>query len=213
MQQAMVMPLSSDVDGKVWMNSVGIPGVHRMELATQKFETFAPYADFPKGQEHSVYGIKADSQNNLYFMDFSADLVGRIDAKTGKYSFFKTPTPNSNPRRGYIDPQDRLWFTEYRANKLAMFDTKTEKFTEWEVPTPYSFPYDVLPDRNGELWTAGMSNDRVVRLDPKTGKATEYQLPRFTNVRRVWVDNSTTPVTFWVGGNHSASIVKVEPLD
>jgi streptogramin lyase len=213
MQQAMVMPLSSDVDGKVWMNSVGIPGVHRMELATQKFETFAPFADFPKGQEHSVYGIKADSQNNLYFMDFSADLVGRIDAKTGKYSFFKTPTPNSNPRRGYIDPQDRLWFTEYRANKLAMFDTKTEKFTEWEVPTPYSFPYDVLPDRNGELWTAGMSNDRVVRLDPKTGKATEYQLPRFTNVRRVWVDNSTTPVTFWVGGNHSASIVKVEPLD
>src|SRR5262245_44090773 len=212
-QQAMVMPSSHHVDGKVWMNSVGIPGVHRMELATLKFETFAPFRDFPKGQEHSVYGIKADSQNNLYFMDFSADLVGRIDAKTGKYSFFKTPTPNSNPRRGYMDPQDRLWFTEYRANKLAMFDTKTEKFTEWELPTPYTFPYDVIPDKNGELWTAGMSNDRVVRLDPKTGQATEYQLPRFTNVRRVWVDNSTTPVTFWVGGNHSASIVKVEPLD
>jgi len=212
MQQAMVMPTSSQVDGKVWMNSVGIPGVHRMELATMKFETFAPYKDFPKGQEHSVYGIKADSQNNLFFMDFSADLVGKIDAKTGKYSFFKTPTPNSNPRRGYIDPQDRLWFTEYRANKLAVLDTKTEKFTEWELPTPYSFPYDVLPDRNGELWTAGMSNDRVVRLDPKTGQAVEYQLPRFTNVRRV-IDNSTTPVTFWVGGNHSASIVKVEPLD
>jgi len=212
-QQAMVMPTSYQVDGKVWMNSVGIPGVHRMELATQKFETFAPFADFPKGQEHSVYGIKADSQNNLYFMDFSADLIGRIDAKTGKYTFFKTPTPNSNPRRGYIDPQDRLWFTEYRANKLAMFDTKTEKFTEWELPTAYTFPYDVIPDKNGELWTAGMSNDRVVRLDPKTGQATEYQLPRFTNVRRVWVDNSTTPVTFWVGDNHGASIVKVEPLD
>jgi len=212
-QQAMVMPTSYQVDGKVWMNSVGIPGVHRMELATQKFETFAPFADFPKGQEHSVYGIKADSQNNLYFMDFSADLIGRIDAKTGKYTFFKTPTPNSNPRRGYMDPQDRLWFTEYRANKLAMFDTKTEKFTEWELPTAYTFPYDVIPDKNGELWTAGMSNDRVVRLDPKTGQATEYQLPRFTNVRRVWVDNSTTPVTFWIGNNHGASIVKVEPLD
>jgi hypothetical protein len=35
-QQAMVMPNSSHVDGKVWMNSVGIPGVHRMELATLK---------------------------------------------------------------------------------------------------------------------------------------------------------------------------------
>jgi streptogramin lyase len=58
-----------------------------------------------------------------------------------------------------------------------------------------------------------MSTDRVVRLDPKTGQATEYQLPKSTNVRRVWVDNSTTPVTFWVGSNHGASIVKVEPLD
>jgi virginiamycin B lyase len=212
-QQAMVMPLSADVDGKVWMNSVGIPGVHRMEIATMKFETFAPYQDFPKGQEHSVYGIKADSQNNLFFMDFSADLVGKIDAKSGKISLFKTPTPNSNPRRGYMDAQDRLWFTEYRANRIAMLDTKTEKFTEWALPTAYSYPYDVIPDKNGELWTAGMSTDRVVRLDPKTGQVTEYQLPRTTNVRRVYVDNSTTPVTFWTGSNHGASIVKVEPLD
>jgi virginiamycin B lyase len=212
-QQAMVMPTSMHVDGKIWMNSVGIPGAHRMDLATLKFETFAPYADFPKGQDHSVYGIKADSQNNLYFMDFGADQIGRIDAKTGKYSFYKTPTANSNPRRGWFDPQDRLWFTEYRGDKLAMFDTKTEKFTEWQVPTPYTWPYDVLPDKNGELWTAGMSTDRVVRLDPKTGQATEYQLPKSTNVRRVWIDNSTTPVTFWVGSNHGASIVKVEPLD
>jgi hypothetical protein len=27
------------------------------------------------------------------------------------------------------------------------------------------------------------------------------------------VDNSTTPVTFWVGSNHDHRIVKVEPLD
>jgi imidazolonepropionase-like amidohydrolase len=29
----------------------------------------------------------------------------------------------------------------------------------------------------------------------------------------VFVDNRTTPVTFWVGNNHGASIVKLEPLD
>jgi virginiamycin B lyase len=212
-QQAMVMPWSSDVDGKVWMNSVGIPGVHRVDLASMKFDTFVPYQDLARAQEHSVYGIKADSQNNLFFFDFSADLVGKIDARSGQISLFKTPTPNSNPRRGYMDREDRLWFTEYRANKLAMLDTKTEKFTEWALPTAFTYPYDVMPDKNGELWTAGMSTDRVVRLDPKSGQTTEYQLPRNTNVRRVFVDNSTTPVTFWAGGNHSAEIVKVEPLD
>jgi virginiamycin B lyase len=58
-----------------------------------------------------------------------------------------------------------------------------------------------------------MLNDRVVRLDTKTGDFTEYLLPRSTNIRRVHVDNSTTPVTFWVGSNHGASIIKLEPMD
>ena len=212
-QQAMVMPLSAEVDGKVWMNSVGIPGVHRLELATMKFETFEPFKTMPRGgAERSVYGIKADSKNNLYFMDFGSEYIGRIDARSGQFSFFKTPTANSNPRRGYMDPQDRLWFTEYRVDKLAMFDTRTERFTEWQAPA-YSWPYDVIPDSNGELWTAGMSDDRVTRLDPKSGQTIQYQLPSRTNVRRVWIDNSTATPTLWIGGNHSASIVKVEPLD
>ena len=107
-----------------------------------------------------------------------------------------------------MDPQDRLWFTEYRVDKLAMFDTKSERFTEWQAPA-YSWPYDVIPDRNGELWTAGMSDDRVTRLDPRRGQTIQYQLPSRTNVRRVWIDNSTATPTLWIGGNHSALIVKV----
>jgi streptogramin lyase len=72
---------------------------------------------------------------------------------------------------------------------------------------------DVVLDRNGEAWTGSMSTDRIVRLDPTTGASVEYLLPRETNIRRVFVDNSTSPVTFWVGSNHGASIVKLEPLD
>jgi hypothetical protein len=58
-----------------------------------------------------------------------------------------------------------------------------------------------------------MSGDRVLRLNTETGSSVEYLLPRPTNVRRVFVDNSTTPVTFWVGSNHGASIVKLQALD
>ena len=112
-----------------------------------------------------------------------------------------------------MDPDDRLWFAQYRGNRLAMLDTKTLKFREWTVPTPWSGPYDVTVDKNGEAWTGSMLTDRGSRLDPATGKFVEYLLPRPTNIRRVFVDNSTTPVTFWVGSNHGASIIKLEPLD
>ena len=79
--------------------------------------------------------------------------------------------------------------------------------------SPWTNPYDAVLDKNGEVWTGGMNSDRVVRLNPKTGQVTEYQLPEETNIRRVFVDNSTTPVTFWVGNDHHASVVKLEPLD
>ena len=45
------------------------------------------------------------------------------------------------------------------------------------------------------------------------GVLAEYLLPRFTNILRVFVDSSTTPVTFWMGNNHGASIIKLQPLD
>ena len=112
-----------------------------------------------------------------------------------------------------MDAQGRIWFGLYRGNKIDMFDTKTEKFKEWEMPTAYSSPYDVTIDKNGEVWTGSMLNDRVSRLNPETGKFVEYLLPKTANIRRVFVDNSTNPVTFWVGSNHGASIVKVEPID
>ncbi len=92
-----------------------------------------------------------------------------------------------------MDAQDRVWFGEYRGNKIGMFDTKTETFKEWTMPTPWSEPYDVVVDKNGEAWTGSMINDRIDRLDPKTGQVVEYLLPHETNIRRVFVDNSTTP--------------------
>jgi streptogramin lyase len=56
-----------------------------------------------------------------------------------------------------------------------------------------------------------MWNDRVIRINPKTGTTTAYLLPRTTNIRRVFVDNSTNPVTFWTSNNHGAAIIKLEP--
>src|SRR4029453_4991543 len=94
-----------------------------------------------------------------------------------------------------------------------MLDPKTGKVQEWVVPTPWAQPYVVVTDKNGEAWTGSMMSDRVSRLDPKTGDFVEYLLPKTTNIRRVFVDNSTSPVTFWTGSNHAASIIKLEPLD
>jgi streptogramin lyase len=204
-----VSPGRSYVDGKVWLQDAGTYTVLRLDVSSGKFEVFEPYA-IPRP---NVYDVIPDSRNNGYFLVLGAADVGRIDAKTGKITIFKTPTAGSGPRRGMMDAQDRLWFGENNGDRIGMFDTRTEEFREWAAPTPGAWPYDVTSDKAGNVWTGGEFNDRILRLDPKTGQFVEYLLPRQTNVRRVFVDNRTTPPTFWVGNNHSASIVKLEPLD
>jgi streptogramin lyase len=207
----MVSPQSSAVDGKVWAQNNGFAGIHRLDVASGKLETFEPF----KGMSgpHNIYDVIPDSKNNVYFTDFRQRHIGRIDARTGAIALFEIPTPNSAPRRGSMDAQDRLWFGEYRGDRIGMFDTKREEFKEWPIPPKWSSPYDVVVDRNGEAWTGSMLSDQVTRLNPATGETINYLLPRSTNIRRVFVDNSTTPVSFWAGNNHGASIVKVEPLE
>ncbi len=212
-QVNMVRAESSAVDGKVWSQNNGFASIHRLDLASGKIETIEPFRDAKAGENHNIYDIVPDSQNNLYFTDFAQQQIGRIDAKTLKIAFYQLPTMKSAPRRGMMDAQDRMWFAEYRGNKIAMFDTKAERFTEWQMPLRWAAPYDVTVDKNGEAWTGSMMNDRVTRLDPKTGSFVDYLLPRETNIRRVFVDNSTTPVTFWTGSNHGGAIIKLEPQD
>lgn len=210
---SMLVPTASHVDGKVWLkdDSAGIT-LDRLDPATGKIESIHPYGD-NAGRKHSGYGAAADSHNNLYLLDTVGSTIVKVDAKTGEAKIFPTPTKEAFPRRGHMDSQDRLWFAEFQADQVGMFDTRTEQFHEWSLGSPWFSPYDAVVDKNGEVWAGGMANDRVARVDSKTGKSTEYLMPHETNMRRVFVDNSTTPVTFWVGDDHHHSIFKVEPLD
>ena len=200
-------------DAKVWIKNSAGGHIYRLDLASNRFEDLGSPKDPRTGKRIGTYGIHSDADNNLYLLDFSAGNIVRIDAKSKEPTVYLTPTPNSHPRRGRVDDQGRLWFAEYFGNAIGMLDPQSGKIAEWKVPTPWSSPYDALLDRNGEAWTGSMNTDRVTRLDVKTGRYTEYPLPRPTNIRRVFVDDSKNPGTLWIGSNHGASIVKVEPLD
>ena len=211
-QESLLTPSHWRVDGKVWTNDVRKQSILRLDVASGKYELINPFALTPKGRQHSPYGMVSDAANNLYFMDFGDENVGRIDAKTGAPTIYPTPTPRSRPRRTMMDAQQRVWFAEFATDKVGMFDPAQEKFSEWGVPTPHTYPYDVFLDGTGQLWSGNMASDRVLRLDPQSGKSVEYLLPRQTNIRRIFVDDSTEPVTFWAGNNHGAEIIKLELL-
>jgi len=200
-------------DDKVWIKNSDGGHIYRLDLKSNAFEDLGAPKDPRTGKRIGTYGIHSDTDNNLYLLDFSAGNIVRIDAKTKEPTVYLTPTPNSHPRRGRVDEQGRLWFAEYFGGAIGMLDPETGKIAEWKVPTPWSSPYDAVEDKNGNAWTGSMNTDRVARLDIKSGQYIEYPLPRPTNIRRVFVDDRSNPGTLWIGSNHGASIVKVEPLD
>ncbi|MGB6963617.1 MAG: carboxypeptidase regulatory-like domain-containing protein [Xanthobacteraceae bacterium] len=204
--------LRHDVDGKVWTKSVGTQDIFRLDIASGNWEKFHPTDALPPGRRYGIYQVISDSHNNLWMAEFDDGHLGKLDAKTLQATWYTPPTLHSRMRRLEIDDQDRITIAEYRGNKVAVFDPKTEQFTEYSLP-PYTFPYRAQFDKNGELWSSTMSTDRVVRTDPKSGTSVEYLMPSDTNMRTVALDNSSNPVTFWVGSNHDHSLVKVEPLD
>jgi streptogramin lyase len=211
-QASMVTPTHMNVDGKVWTNNQEDHSSLRLDVKTGQWENLGE-AKNRDGKQISGYGMPTDQANNLYLLEFGGTSIGQRNAKTGEVTIWKTPFAGARPRRGRIDGQNHLWFAEYGGNGIGMFDPGTQKIREWQLPTPWSAPYDVVPAKSGEVWTGSMLNDRVARLDPKTDQIVEYLLPRPTNIRRVFVDESGARPAVWVGSNHGASIVKVEPLD
>ena len=210
-QASMVAPRFSHVDGKVWSNNQETREYYRLDLATGKFENTGKAID-KNGRQISAYGIPTDHDNNMYLLEFGGTSIGRRDAKTLEVEIWRTPFPASRPRRGGIDHQNRLWFAEYHGG-IAMFDPKTKTIKEWMTPTKWDNPYAVVPARNGEAWTGSMHTDLVTRLFPESGDMVQYLLPRTTNIRRVFVEETGPRPVLWVGSNHGASIVRVEPLD
>lgn len=215
-QQSMVMPNNMNVDGEVWTNNQDQHVMLKLDANTGQWQALGPFDDpYHPGRKVSAYGILSDSKNNGYFLDFGpgGQAIVKIDAKTNQMTMFETPTQDSWARRGRVDPQDHMVFAEYGANGVATLNLNTGQFHEYKMPTPWANPYDAFEDKNGTIWAGSMWDDRVDRVDPKTGQVVQYLLPHHTNIRRVFVDNATTPVTLWTGSNHDAGIVKVEPLE
>jgi virginiamycin B lyase len=203
----------ADVDGKLWMDDTENHHMYRLNVSTGEWENKGE-ATSADGKTISGYGIPTDKYNNVYMLEFGNTRIGMLDGKTNVAQIWTTPIVRSRPRRGRFDDQGHLWFAQYGGNAIGMFDPATQEIKEYQLPTPWTDPYDVVPTKGAtEVWTGSMLTDRVVRLTPKTDDIVEYLLPHSTNIRRVFVTETGPRPVLWVGNNHGAAIVRVEPLD
>ena len=215
-------------DGKVWFDDTFNRRMYIVNPTTGQMKGYSLYPGFKwdlendpgasqgNGENHFPYGVAVSSTGIGYWADLGNRNIGELDPETGKTTLYPTPTPASAPRRMNMGAEDQLWFAENNlsSRKIAMFDTKTKQFKEWTDPLVWDTPYDVVCDKAGYAWTGGIPTDYVSRLNPKTGEIVQYLLPSLAvNIRRVSVDNFTSPPSMLIGENHQAKIALIQPLE
>ena len=173
---------------QAWVKNTDRSQVMKLDPVTGVYENLGSFKVPDTGRPIGIYGIYANSQNNVYILEYGNGGIGRIDAKTGAFAFYPTPTPFA--RAGAAASMRRtgcgLPNTAPMALRCSTRGQEDHRMAE-------AVDVGIALRRGGRPATArsgrSTNSDRLGRLDPKTGTWTNYPLPRYSNLRRVFVDD------------------------
>jgi virginiamycin B lyase len=150
----------------------------------------------------------AMSDGSIWWTGQWANVIGRLNPKTGEMKEFPLKTPQTGPHGLTADSDGNIWFTGNSAGLVGRLNPKTGDVTEYKMPDAAARdPHTPLFDKNGMLWFTLQSSNMVGRLNPKTGeiKLATAPTPR-SNPYGMVIDSKGTPWFVQFGVNKLASI-------
>jgi virginiamycin B lyase len=163
--------------------------------------------DTPSPNTHP-HDTEVSPDGALWYTGQYANLLGRLDPKSGKIQEFKLKTPDSGPHGLISDKEGNIWFTANNKAYIGKLNPKTGDVTEYPMPDPAARdPHTPVFDPNGILWFTVQIGNFVGKLDPKTGKVTLKQSPTPRSLPYgLRLDSKGTPWYCEFGSNKVAQI-------
>jgi virginiamycin B lyase len=121
-------------------------------------------APTPGSRPHDPLAAKDGS---LWYTGQLANVLGRLDPKTGEIKEFALKTPHSGPHGLQEDQYGNIWYTGNTGSLIGKLDPKTGAVTEYPTPE-HGDPHTLIFDNSGILWFTMQNANRLGRLDPKT---------------------------------------------
>jgi len=120
----------------------------------------------------------AARDGSLWYSGQMANVLGRVDPKTGKIKEYPLKTAHSGPHGLMEDKDGNIWYTGNTGALIGKLDPKTGAVTEYPMPDPEAKdPHTLVFDQAGILWFTLQNSNRVGRLDPKTGEIKLIAMP------------------------------------
>ena len=140
-------------------DAVIVPGP--VKVSMQAFE-----APTPGSRPHDPMAAKDGS---LWYSGQMADVLGRVDPKTGKIKEYPLKTAHAGPHGLVEDKGGNVWYTGNTGSLIGKLNPKTGDVTEYKTPEPGD-PHTLVFDKGGILWFTMQNANRIGRLDPKPGE-------------------------------------------
>ena len=147
---------------------------------------------------------------SLWYTGQFANLLGRLDPRTGDFREYKLKTPQSGPHGLAEDSQGRIWFTANSKGYIGMLDPKTGDVKEYPLGDPGARdPHTLVFDARGRIFFTVQGGNRIGRLDPATGdvKMVMSKTPR-SRPYGIRVNSKGIPFVVLFGTN---KVARVDP--
>ena len=177
--------------------AVILPGSAKVNIKTWDVPT-------PGSRPHDPL---ATPDGYLWYSGHMANILGRLDTKTGQFKEFHPTVPNSGPHGLVADKLGNIWFTANFKGYIGKLNPETGEFTEYKLPPAAHDPHTPIFDQKGILWFSVQGANMVGRLDPQTGdiKVVTSPTPR-SNPYGFVVTTKGVPVFVEFGAPKVASI-------
>jgi virginiamycin B lyase len=120
----------------------------------------------------------ATADGAIWYTGQMANVLGRLDPKTGQFKEYPLKTPHSGPHGLVEDQAGNIWYTGNTGALIGKLDPKTGAVAEYPLPDPAAKdPHTLIFDAGGTLWFTVQNANRVGRLDPRTGEIKLLTMP------------------------------------
>jgi virginiamycin B lyase len=113
----------------------------------------------------------------IWWTGMFANVLGRVDPKTGQLKEYPLKTAGSGPHGLEFDRDGNLWFTANSKGYIGKLDPKSGEVTEYKLPEEVRDPHTPLFAPNGMLFFTAQNANYIGRLNPKTGEVKLAKTP------------------------------------
>lgn len=125
--------------------------------------------------------LALDTHGMVWFTEFNADTLGRLDPGTGRMQHYPLSAKRSvetlYPYGLTVDPEGMVWFTEMGGDQIGRLDPATGQMRFFSLPGSSISPMEIASDSHGIIWVTAFTSGLLLRLEPGTGTFSSYYAP------------------------------------